>query len=125
MRLSARTLGWALMPSMSGTLGPYTSASSNPTLCPSRDKTMARLTASVVFPTPPLPEPTATIAPTPGKGCGDGGCCGCPGRGGRGVLMSLIIREEFGTQHSALSIQPWTYESSVQDVDASQSVAEC
>src|SRR6476646_5513452 len=52
---------------------------------------MARLTASVVFPTPPLPEPTATIAPTPGRGCGDGGCW--PGRGGRGVLMISIIRE--------------------------------
>ena len=32
-------------------------------------------------------KPTATIAPTPGKGCGEGGCWGCPGRGGRGVLM--------------------------------------
>jgi len=28
---------------------------------------MARLTATVVLPTPPLPEPTATIFETPGK----------------------------------------------------------
>ena len=28
-----------------------------------------------------------------GKGCGDGGCCGCPGRGGRGELMlRLYVR---------------------------------
>src|SRR5882762_8188586 len=94
MRLSPRTFGCALRPNIRGTLGPYTSASSRPTLCPSLDKTIARLTASVVFPTPPLPEPTAMIAPTPGRGCGDGGCCCCPGRGGRGELMGrLYVRE--------------------------------
>src|SRR6478672_3960363 len=59
---------------------------------------MARLTASVVFPTPPLPEPTATIAPTPGKGCGDGGCC--PGRGGSCELISRL----YGNQRSGLSV---------------------
>src|SRR5258708_17612998 len=91
MRLSPRTFGWASRQNIRGTLGPYTSASSRPTLCPSLDKTIARLTASVVFPTPPLPEPTAMIAPTPGRGCGDGGCC--PGRGGRAVLIGSIIRE--------------------------------
>src|SRR5450631_4792868 len=66
---------------------------------------MARLTASVVFPTPPLPEPTAMMAPTPGRGCGDGGCC--PGRGGSGVLMLLIIRGDWvvSIQRSAIGFR--------------------
>src|ERR1700690_231392 len=33
---------------------------------------MARLTATVVLPTPPLPEPTAMILETPGKATGEG-----------------------------------------------------
>ena len=33
---------------------------------------MARLTATVVLPTPPLPEPMATIFETPGKATGEG-----------------------------------------------------
>ena len=37
------------------------SASMRPTLLPMRARAMARLTATVVLPTPPLPEPTATI----------------------------------------------------------------
>src|SRR4029077_9099051 len=90
IRLSPSTLGCALMPSIRGTLGPYTSASSNPTLYPSLDNPIARLTASVVFPTPPLPEPTAMIAPTPGRGWGDGGCCCCPGRGETGDLIGRL-----------------------------------
>src|ERR1700676_428957 len=107
MRLSPRTFGCALRPNIRGTFGPYTSASSRPTLCPSLDKTIARLTASVVFPTPPLPEPTAMIAPTPGRGCGDGGCC--PGRGGGAVLIGSIIREAaaaLGNWHLAVHPKP-------------------
>jgi hypothetical protein len=33
---------------------------------------MAKLTATVVLPTPPFPEPTATIFETPGKATGEG-----------------------------------------------------
>src|SRR5207237_10752597 len=79
------------MPSMSGTLGPETSASSNPTLCPSFASTIARFTANVVFPTPPLPEPTAMMVSTPGRGCGP--CGGCPGRGGMGELKENLSNQ--------------------------------
>src|ERR1700677_4804971 len=48
------------------------SASMRPTRWPSRESAMARLTATVVLPTPPLPEPTATILETLGKGTGAG-----------------------------------------------------
>ena len=35
----------------------------------------AKFTDSVVLPTPPLPEPTAIMASTPGNGCGPGAAC--------------------------------------------------
>src|SRR5437763_9467920 len=40
----------------------------------------ARFTATVVLPTPPLPEPIATMFSTPGNGCGAvcGEAFGCP-----------------------------------------------
>src|ERR1700758_464711 len=53
------------------------SASTSPTLWPSFAIAIARFTASVVFPTPPLPEPIAMIAFTPGNACGCGICCPC------------------------------------------------
>src|ERR1700722_9569503 len=48
------------------------SASIRPTRWPSLDRAIARLTATVVLPTPPLPEPMATILDTPGRATGDG-----------------------------------------------------
>src|SRR5277367_4021318 len=54
------------------------SASINPTLYPSLASATEMFTASVVFPTPPLPEPIATIFATPGNGCGAGGWGACP-----------------------------------------------
>ncbi len=42
------------MPIISGTFGPYTSASSRPTLWPSFAMLMARFTATVLLPTPPF-----------------------------------------------------------------------
>src|ERR1700733_407600 len=51
------------------------SASINPTRYPSLPSETARFTATVVFPTPPLPLPIATTCATPGKGCGP---CGAP-----------------------------------------------
>src|SRR5579859_1854838 len=59
---------------MRGTLGPYTSPSSRPTLNPMRLSATARFTEMVVLPTPPLPEPMATTFWMPGSGCGP--CCG-------------------------------------------------
>src|ERR1700722_7525820 len=47
----------------------------NPTRYPSLPNETARFTATVVFPTPPLPLPIATTCATPGKGCGP---CGAP-----------------------------------------------
>src|SRR3989454_3767387 len=46
-------------PIIIGTLGPYTSASRSPTFAPCRTRPTARLTATVVLPTPPLPLLTA------------------------------------------------------------------
>ena len=77
MRSPLTTSGATVVPSMVGTLGPYTSASSSPTLKPMRASAMERLTASVVLPTPPLPEPTAMMASTPGSGCGPAGAGPC------------------------------------------------
>ena len=62
------------MPIMSGTLGPYTSASSSPVLWPSAASEIARFTETVVLPTPPFPEPTAIRFFTPGIGT-LGSCC--------------------------------------------------
>src|SRR5208283_3567113 len=57
------------------------SASSSPTLKPRRASASARLTESVVLPTPPLPEPTAMMELTPGIACGPSGSeppeCAC------------------------------------------------
>src|SRR3984885_16230789 len=56
------------------------SASSRPTRKPRSRKPSARLIAVVDFPTPPLPEATATMAATPGiSACldiGEGAPCG-------------------------------------------------
>ena len=54
------------VPIMSGTLGPVMSASRRPTEAPSRARLTARLTATVVLPTPPLPDATAIVFRTPG-----------------------------------------------------------
>ena len=59
---SVPSSGRVVMPSMRGCDGPKTSASNNPTFNPSLDKATARLTEVVDFPTPPLPEATATTA---------------------------------------------------------------
>src|SRR5271157_2542148 len=48
------------------------SASMRPTRWPRRESATARLTATVVLPTPPLPEPMATILETPGRATGEG-----------------------------------------------------
>ncbi len=56
------------VPVMSGTLGPWTSASRSPTRSPRDLRASARLTATVDFPTPPLPLATAMIDVMPGSG---------------------------------------------------------
>src|SRR5580698_525702 len=53
------------------------SASMSPTRWPSLESATAKLTATVVLPTPPLPEPTATIFATPGSATGAGIACEC------------------------------------------------
>src|SRR5438552_3685271 len=68
MRRSASARGSSVEASIKGTLGPYTSASSSPILWPSFSSARARLTATVVLPTPPLPLATATRFFTPGMG---------------------------------------------------------
>src|ERR1700687_1861577 len=68
-------MGVRLMPIISGTFGPYTSASIRPALYPNEASPTARLTDTVVFPTPPFPEPTAIRFLTPG--IGSFGCSAC------------------------------------------------
>src|SRR5580693_7874506 len=75
--LPGPTFGDCEDPIISGTLGPYTSASISPTRWPSLLSAMARFTATVVLPTPPLPDPTATIFLTPGNATGAGMACPC------------------------------------------------
>src|SRR5882672_2787726 len=73
------------------------SASSTPTFSPRSRKPSARLIAVVDLPTPPLPDATATIAPTPGGPCtarSPRGACEwpcpppCGGAGGGGAARA-------------------------------------
>jgi hypothetical protein len=52
------------------------------------------LTATVVFPTPPLPEPIATMLATPGRGCGAGGIGVCPMRDSCFLLFLKFVAPE-------------------------------
>src|SRR5579875_2272107 len=56
-------------PIIRGTFGPVISASSTPTRAPLSARARARLTETVVLPTPPLPEATAITLRTPGIPC--------------------------------------------------------
>src|SRR6266478_3812717 len=91
MCLSLVASGCCVAPSIIGTFGPYTSASSNPTLCPSLDNASARFTATVVLPTPPLPLATATRFFTPGIGWRSGCCIGA----GPGGICFLLVGQAF------------------------------
>src|SRR5260370_15620275 len=120
MRLSCVACGSCSVPSMMGTFGPYTSASSNPTLLkvaaeptlleataepsllevtaepstwPSFASASARLTATVVLPTPPLPLAMATRFFTPGMGWRAGVCCGT---GTGGIWIPILQLAEMG-----------------------------
>jgi len=59
--LRSRGGGISLRPIIIGTFGPRMSASNRPTRAPSIARAMARLTAMVVLPTPPLPLETAMV----------------------------------------------------------------
>src|SRR5882724_8339281 len=89
---SAVAPGSCVEPSMIGTFGPYTSASSRPTLWPSFASASARLTATVVLPTPPLPLAMAIRFFTPGIGWRCGICWGA-GPGGIKFRPILNRRE--------------------------------
>src|SRR3972149_6851870 len=69
-------------PIMRGMSGPYTSTSTSPTRAPVSRRARARLTATVDFPTPPLPEETAIVCLTSGMRSSLGGSAGggAPGR---------------------------------------------
>ena len=54
-------------PNIVGILGPEMSASTRPTFAPLAASATARLAATVLLPTPPLPEATAMIFFTPGR----------------------------------------------------------
>ncbi len=61
--------GWPSRPIIWGMLGPVMSASSRPTAAPSMARATARLAATVLLPTPPLPDATASTFLTPGTSC--------------------------------------------------------
>ena len=73
LRLSPISSGWIessvpcsgkpSTPRSLGTLGPWISTSSRPTFFPAAASTTARFTATVLLPTPPLPESTRTLCP--------------------------------------------------------------
>ncbi len=60
---------------MIGTFGPYMSASSSATRLPLWASATARLTATVVLPTPPFPAPTAMMFLTPSTGARAASTC--------------------------------------------------
>ena len=66
---SGLDLGWPSTPSIIGMLGPVMSASIRPTDAPARASATARLTLTVLLPTPPLPDATAMTFLTPGSSC--------------------------------------------------------
>src|SRR5271170_4696483 len=97
MVFSSTARGCSFVPSITGTFGPYTSASSKPTVAPSFFSAMARFTATVVLPTPPLPLATAMRFFTPSMGAfealgpGDGGPGGIYILSGAQVTMTVRI----------------------------------
>ena len=62
-------LGWPSTPIISGMFGPVMSASRRPTFAPDCASATARLTETVLLPTPPLPEAMAIVFFTPGRSC--------------------------------------------------------
>ena len=64
------------------------SASSSPTRWPCRASATARFTATVDFPTPPLPEATATMDAT--SGSSSGGFWPCPASGAGGGALCAV-----------------------------------
>ena len=80
---SPMTGGRRVSPNMRGMLGPYTSASRSPIRRPSSASATARFAATVLFPTPPLPELTAMMRAMFGSRSGSGlGAGTLPGRSG-------------------------------------------
>ncbi len=61
--------GWPSSPSIIGMFGPVMSPSSRPTDAPDWASATARLTLTVLLPTPPLPDATAMMFLTPGTSC--------------------------------------------------------
>src|SRR5438132_12147820 len=77
MIMLSNPTGLPSAPIIRGTLKPHTSASRIPTFAPSAAKTHARFTATLDFPTPPLPEAIAINAVSGGNEIFDGGGA-CP-----------------------------------------------
>ena len=76
--------GWPSRPSIIGMFGPVMSPSSSPTDAPDWASATARLTLTVLFPTPPLPDATAMMFLTPGTSCSAWRGCGAADHGAPG-----------------------------------------
>src|ERR1700680_3117620 len=72
------------------------SASSTPTFSPFAFNARARLAATVDLPTPPLPEATATIAPTPGASAVFPAAAGCAAAGWGGPPLGAPLGPPIG-----------------------------
>ena len=99
---SGLAAGWPSAPIIIGMLGPVMSASSKPTEAPALARATARLTLTVVLPTPPLPEPTAMMFFTPGSSCGPAGVVA---RRTAEVHVKSIFSAPIG--RSAASMRDW------------------
>src|SRR6476620_5125474 len=85
--LFALAFGCPSTPSIIGMFGPVMSASSSPTLAPAWASATARLTLTVLLPTPPLPDPTAMTFLTFGRIAS--ACCGVARPGG---ALDLVLQ---------------------------------
>ena len=73
--------GWPVTPSIMGMFGPVMSASRSPTAAPAWARATARLTLTVLLPTPPLPDATeVTGCPSGPSSTSSWTCPTTPGR---------------------------------------------
>ena len=91
--------GRSSLPNMVVCDGPYTSASRRPTRAPSAASATARLAETVLLPTPPFPEATATTFRTPSGLVG-----ACAGPRGPGAALSATR----GAAEAVTSVQTVT-----------------
>jgi hypothetical protein len=84
-------------------LGPVMSASSSPTLAPAFARATARLTDTVLLPTPPLPDATAITFLTPGTSCS----------GVRGAARRTVADHSTASDSTPSGVSAWRMSPSI------------